>query len=295
MDCFVASLAAAPRNDKLTRHRDAPGLDVRCDRRLDAAMRPARQILPLLFAVALLPGCRAAPDGEVYDGFDGRKLSDVWDLDRCVPGSVELQSAVVRAGRGAAKITVRQGDKYEGVDPLQSKPTERDELLERNDLVTREGDGFAYSFSIFLPKDFLVVPTRLVLAQWKQFDRKHTALVDNPVVAVRYQGGELSVTLQTSRQKQTLFRTTEEIRGRWLDFIFHLKFTRAPEGLVRVWLNGCPVCDFHGVTAYTEEFGYPQNGRFYFKMGLYRDRMPEPMTAYFDEYRKRPLTAAEEK
>jgi hypothetical protein len=260
---------------------------------LDAVIRPARNIFPLLLAVALLPVARAAPEKEVYDGFEGRKLSDVWDLDRCVPGSVELQSTVVRAGRGAAKITVRLGDKYEGTGPLQSKATERDELLERSDLVAREGDGVAYSFSIFLPEDFLVVPTRLVLAQWKQYDTKHTALVDNPVVAVRYAGGELSVTLQTSREKQTLYRTTEDIRGRWLDFVFHLRFTCAPEGLIRAWLNGRQVCDFRGVTAYTEEFGYPKAGRFYFKMGLYRDRMPEPMTAYFDEYRKRPLTAAE--
>jgi hypothetical protein len=263
------------------------------DARLDAAMRRAASVLPPLFTVALLWAACAAPQREVYDDFEGGKLSKVWDQDRFVPGAVELQSAVVRAGRGAAQITVHQNDKFEDIGPNQSKPTERAELLEREDLVTREGAGFAYSFSIFLPKDFLVVPTRLVLAQWKQFDRNHTGIVDNPVVAVRYSGGVLSVTLQTRREKQVLYRTTDEIRGRWLDFLFHLRFARSPDGLVRVWLNGRQVCDYHGVTAYTEEYGYPKEGRFYFKMGLYRDRMPEPMTAYFDEYRKRPLSKAE--
>jgi hypothetical protein len=29
---------------------------------------------------------------------------------------------------------------------------------------------------------------------------------------------------------------------------------------------------------------------FYFKVGLYRDRMPAPMTIYVDEYRKEQLT-----
>ena len=238
---------------------------------------------------------QAASNREVYDDFEGSTLSKVWDTERFAPGSVELQSIVTRVGRGAAKVTVHQGDKYEGIDPLQSKETERAELMERKDLVAREEDGFAYAFSLFLPKDFQVVPTRLVLAQWKQYDVKRTALVDNPVVALRYVGGELSVTLQTSRKQQTLFRTNEEIRGRWLDFVFHLKYVRSDGGLVRVWLNGKQVCDFHGTTAYTEEFGYPKNGWFYFKMGLYRDRMAEPMNAFFDEYRKRPLTEEESK
>jgi hypothetical protein len=247
----------------------------------------------LLLVFAVLTSCRAAPTREVDDSFEGKKPGPIWSLRFCEPGAVEIQSAVVRAGRGAAKITVHQGDHYEGIGPLQSKENERDELLERRDLVAREGDAFAYAFSIFLPKEFAIVPTRLVLAQWKQYDESESALVDNPIVAVRYAGSELSVTLQTSRHKRALFSTTEEIRGRWLDFVFHTRFTRSSAGLVRAWLNGRRICDFHGVTAYTEQYGYGENGRFYFKMGLYRDRMPEPMTAYFDEYRKRPLTEAE--
>jgi hypothetical protein len=178
-------------------------------------------------------------------------LSNVWSTGRFESGAVELQSAVVHAGHGAAKITVHQGDKFEGVDPLQSKPTERAELLERKELVPREGGAAAYAFSICLPKDFPVVPTRLVLAQWKQYDAANTAKVDNPVIAVRYAGGELSVTLQTSPQKQILFRTTDDICGRWLEFVFHLKYERTPGGLVRAWLNGKQISDYHGVTAYT--------------------------------------------
>ena len=46
------------------------------------------------------------------------------------------------------------------------------------------------------------------------------------------------------------------------------------------------VVDYQGVTAYPASGGYVERGLFYFKMGLYRDRWPEPMTIYFDEYRK---------
>jgi hypothetical protein len=238
--------------------------------------RAFRTIRFLFVGVSLLCGAYGAEPApkEVHDDFEGSKLSDVWDTDRFELGAVEIQSAIAHSGRSAAKITVHQGDKYEGTDPLQSKETERAELLERRDLVGREEEGFAYAFSLFLPKDFPVVPTRLVLAQWKQYDSNHTAKVDNPVVALRYSAGELMLTLQTSPEKKILFRTTEEIRGRWLDFVFHLRFARSGEGLVRAWLNEKPVADVHGVTAYTEQYGYPKTGLFYFMMGLYRDRMP---------------------
>ena len=255
-------------------------------------VRPVASVT-LQLGVALVGAGCAPAQKEVKDDFESSALSPVWSTDRFEPGALELQSAVVRTGRSAAKLTVHEGDKREGVDPLQSKETERAELRERKDLAAHEGDGLAYSFSVFLPKDFPVVPTRLVLAQWKQYDADSIAQVDNPLVAVRYAGGELSIALQTSREKQTIFRTTQEIRGQWLDLAFHLKFIRSGEGLVRVWLNGKQVADFKGTTAYTAQYGYPKDGRFYFKMGLYRDRMPAPMTAYFDEYRKRPLSPEE--
>jgi hypothetical protein len=50
--------------------------------------------------------------------------------------------------------------------------------------------------------------------------------------------------------------------------------------------------DYRGVTAYPEnvDTGYPRPSRFYFKMGLYRDGMAEPMSIHIDEYRKREVT-----
>ena len=51
--------------------------------------------------------------------------------------------------------------------------------------------------------------------------------------------------------------------------------------------------DYKGVTAYPENVstGYASPSLFYFKMGLYRDVMAEPMTIYIDEYSKRQLPA----
>lgn len=97
--------------------------------------------------------------------------------------------------------------------------------------------------------------------------------------------------MHAGSKTRTLFRTKDEIRGQWLDFIFLIRFSRGEGGRIRASLDGRQIADYTGVTAYSETFGYPPSGRFFFKMGLYRDRMAEPMKIYVDEYRKKELAA----
>ena len=224
---------------------------------------------------------------ELYDGFEEDSLSEIWKQTKFEKGAVEFQSEIVRKGKKALKITIHKGDKTEQGNK-HYKTSERDELLERKDYGPKEGKGYSYSFSIYLPKDFPIVPTRLVLAQWKQDEKDDKVLFNNPIIALRYVNGELFITLQTGDWKERikLFKTNEEIRGKWLDFLFNLKFARTKSGFVKVWMNDKEIISYKGITAYSESCGYSKPGEFYFKMGLYRDTMDEPMTAYFDEFRK---------
>jgi hypothetical protein len=225
----------------------------------------------------------------VYDGFDSPKLSGLWETSRFEPGAVTMQSEIVRAGGGAAKIVVHSRDRFEaGVNG--HKDSERAELLEAERLVSREDRTYEYSFSMFLPTDFPLVPVRLVLAQWKQDCLGHPPCSDDsPVVALRYVSGKLSITRQTGPHQTALYETPLDLRGRWTDFRFRIRFTPHDSGLIQAWINGAPAGDYRGATAYPEtpETGYVSPSRFYFKMGLYRDVMAEPMTSYIDEYRKR--------
>lgn len=50
------------------------------------------------------------------------------------------------------------------------------------------------------------------------------------------------------------------------------------------------VVHYTGPTVYQPQLGYPRHGFVYFKTGLYRDEMQEPMTMYVDDYRKDELT-----
>ena len=241
--------------------------------------------------VALLTYCLLTSLGgqshqpiDVYDGFESPALGKLWSAERSLPGAVEIQSEVVRSGKRAAAITLHPGDQLEDE---KGTVLERAELMEARELTSVEGSAYSYAFSLFLPRDFPVVPTRLIIAQWKQYCPSGKCGKDNPVLALRYQAGELRVTLHAGPKTKTLFSTRADIRGQWLDFAFLIRFSRGDDGRVQASLNGRPIADYTGLTAYSEAFGYPPSGRFYFKTGLYRDRMAEPMTIYIDEYRKK--------
>jgi hypothetical protein len=228
---------------------------------------------------------------DVYDGFESSTLSRFWDTDRFEPGAVTMQREFVRSGHGAAKVTLHSRDKFEaGVDG--DADSERAELLEAGKLVSKENKTYEYSFSMLFPADFPIVPTRLVIAQWKQDCNGHTPCSnDSPVVAVRYASGWLQITHQTGRHRTVLFQTDEDPRGKWTDFRFQIRFTPLGNGQLKAWMNGRPVVDYRGMNAYpeNESTGYSSPSRFYFKMGLYRDVMPQPMVIYIDEYRKKDL------
>jgi hypothetical protein len=88
-----------------------------------------------------------------------------------------------------------------------------------------------------MPQDFPIVSTRLIIAQWKQYSKSENYSPDNPVIALRFKSGKLHVTCQVGMQKEVLYEQTEEIRNEWLDFQFHIRFSRGENGRIKAWLN----------------------------------------------------------
>ena len=271
----------------------------RYDPKNRTAMFKNRFFCGLAAGLALLPASASigrntnsdASRVDVYDGFETPELSQIWSTDRFAPGAVTMQAEVVRAGHGAAKITVHPRDKFHaGVN--DRKDSERAELREAQKLMSKENVAYEYSFSEFVPTNFPIVPVRLVLAQWKQdCPEGGNCVNDSPVVAVRYVSGALRITRQIGAHPSTLFETRDELRGKWVDFKFQIRFATSEAGRIKAWLNGKQVVDYSGPTAYPEntKTSYPSPSYFYFKMGLYRDAMAETMTIYIDEYRKKQL------
>jgi hypothetical protein len=231
--------------------------------------------------------CQSSKNIKIYDGFETSNISKVWSKDKLLFKSFEIQSKIVRNGNKAIKITLNQGDQLE-----EEKGTEleRAELMEFYKFVSKEDASYSYSFSMFLPNDFPIIQTRLVIAQWKQYcENKDKCGNNSPVIAIRYIGGELIINVMQGPKKVILFTTKEEARNRWLDFKFNIHFSKNNAGKIYAWLNGEKIVEYTGKIGYTEKDGYPSKSYYYFKMGLYRDTMPEPMTIYIDEYRKEQL------
>ena len=256
--------------------------------------------LLLALTCAFAPGITAQAPADkpvnVYDGFETPTLSPLWDTSKLVPNSIRMESQIVRAGQQAIAITVHPHDKFEAGN-AHSADSERDELMEARSLVPQIGRAQEYSFSEYFPSDFAIVPVRLVIAQWKQYcpETSHLCYDNSPVLAFRYIGGVFSVTQDLGGKTITLFEQSGEFRGKWHDFRVQARFVPDPSGHIKIWLDGNEIVDHHGITAYpaTPESGYPSKGYIYFKMGLYRNLMQQPVTVYIDEYRKRDLTPAE--
>lgn len=222
----------------------------------------------------------------VYDGFDSSRLSWFrWSRGRFVSGAVTPEHSLVRAGHGALAITVRNGDRYEAASDTGAA-TERDELMEAWWLLSRTQRTYAYSFSLYLPKELPQTSERLVIAQWRQLCEARRCRPDYPVLAIRLEEARLRVTRRDEKGSEILYQGTADARGRWLDFRFVTRFDQTT-GLVDATLDGRPIVHYCGPTLFQPAAGYPLHGLVYFKTGLYRDALGEPpWTMYVDEYRK---------
>jgi hypothetical protein len=221
----------------------------------------------------------------VQDGFEKPKLGSNWITERMVPGAFSTQSEIVRSGCCAGQITVRPNDRLEEASD-DGAATERDELMEAPQYWSQSGKTYEYSFSLYLPSDFPIVEKRLVIAQWKQLCEWGSCRPDNPVLAIRYVGGVLFVTRKNDDGEKKVYSSQGETRGRWLDFRFVTRFSQGQDGAIDGWMNGQQIVQYRGITAYRAARGYPAHGFFFFKMGLYRDLMKQPMTIYLDDFRK---------
>jgi hypothetical protein len=74
-----------------------------------------------------------------------------------------------------------------------------------------------------------------------------------------------------------------------MDFRFLIKFSKQNNGELVAFLNDKEIIKYKGVLSYSAIRGYATKNWYYFKMGLYRDVMTEPMTIFIDEYSKREI------
>jgi polysaccharide lyase-like protein len=219
----------------------------------------------------------AASAASLADGFESGTIGPLWRTHRVKPGGATVQQDIVRSGAYALRFNLHQGD-MAGLGG-DGEATERAEIQEADGLWARSGETYEHGFSMYLPLDFPIVDTRLVIGQWKQ-TCQDCSKNRSPIIAQRFRSGVFFVTIETTRGRQTIYQHRQSILGQWLDLRYRIRFAWS-DGSVTMWLNGGRVAEYRG------PLGYPDDPpEVYFKFGLYRDRLRQPMTIYFDDYRK---------
>ncbi len=214
-----------------------------------------------------------APEAGLVDGFEEGRLAEFWlpgdfGSGRFAPDRVKFSRKFARSGSDSVELTVRQGD--------VAQPGADDTITERTELDSGKyplcGKEICYGFSFLIPKDFPIRDVRLVISQIKQSDG------NGPLVAQRFRDGKHTLVIE-SHGKKSRFTLPNIRKGEWHDMIYRVRYSEA-NGVVEVTMDGKRVANYKG------PLGKETPGNlFYHKIGLYRDKIPEPMTIYFDNYR----------
>jgi hypothetical protein len=180
------------------------------------------------------------------------------------PDRAQIVSNPVRQGSSALKVTVNQGD-----DPVGSG-NDRTELV----YLTHEAPGseYFYSWSVMFPQGYPSSPKWQLFTQWHQ-----EGLGGTPPLEMYLFGEEIR--LRTGGNEAPVLWTAPLERGKWQDFILHVKWSPDPrEGFIELFHNGKVALP--RTAARTMLDGQLS----YFKMGLYRSREITPQgVVYFDD------------
>jgi|GEM_PF-604941 len=226
--------------------------------------RPAKPSRPVGFAL--------------HDDFENATIADFWmpgdhGSGRYEPGAVHVDDNLARSGDACVRITLREGDIAQiGADGTHHERAELDSGKHR--LI---GRTVRYQYAVRIPQEFPIVPTRLVIAQWKQ-----KRVRGGPLIAVRFRRGIHHLTIRKlgeSENARHYFALPPLTPAVWHDMIVTIRYATDATGFIRVMMNGKEAARFDGPTAMPDH-----DPRFYNKFGLYRDRMEQPMTIYYDDY-----------
>jgi hypothetical protein len=169
----------------------------------------------------------------------------------------------VAQGKYALKATVRQGD-----DPISSSGN-------RNELVRMtyedEGDEFYYRWLSYFPADFPAPDTWQLFVQWHQMDGG-----GSPPVEFVVRDEHFELVTNSSSGTRTVQWTAPFVRGRWVEFIFHIKWSaKASSGFIELYLDGKLVLARRA--AATLHSGQTN----YLKAGLYRNESIQPTASLY--------------
>jgi len=243
-----------------------------------------------------------------HEGFEAGKIGPGWTGFAMHPetsppeksDSIKIVTDPVRAGKYALEIIVQPDDAVTDGDRRIGK--ERCELLRinrcRNGSCTfgdegREGSEIWYAWSVLIPNDYQYLSTNAknyqIMGQWHdQPDPGRKPTGYSPPISVHYEstGGSAGFRIKYGRiQAGDVIKSyyTPIQKGKWVDLIFHIRFSQGSDGFLEAWKDGVQLSSESGVTRITGPNMYNSEPN-YLRLGLYRGKaQTQTNTFYYDE------------
>jgi hypothetical protein len=251
----------------------------------NAPARFYRETLVALLALALLGAALVAMPSTAKSTIGWRGDFETGNFSQWTngvqakdPSRVSINSNMTRQGRYAARFEVRSGDN----NVAGSGSGERSEVLVTTSLTDGyEGREAYWAWSTYFPETFDSPG-----GGWNAFTQfhhsgstgqvnVHFAVNDKTRIGLRVLGGDPSSPVRKD------FTLASLERGRWYDFVFHVKWSSNPSvGFVETWVNGQLVVP----KTFTPTL-YPGQG-VYAKQGYYRSAYAGTTVLYHDGMRR---------
>lgn len=214
---------------------------------------------------------------QVADDFNFGTLSKFWDTKRAESRSLIITGELNLGNKKCLKIIVNPGDKH-AKGGRQGQETERTEIGEHKDDLLPIGIDAWYGLSFFVPNNFQIVNNRLIIAQWKANSSSND--FPSPVISIRYKNGKIIGRI-IDESKTINFEYPSIKLEKWYRISVNFNIAENHFGYCKFYLNGEKFGEYIG------HIGYDRfSAQMYFKMGLYRDKLPYKQSLYFSQFRR---------
>ncbi len=199
--------------------------------------------------------------GEAEGGGGGASLLWQDNFDRLPPsgpgkylyaapaGSIEVQTMAARKGL-MMRCGVSQPRDANGrirTEVSLWEPGRTSKIFKKDPI----GSERWYAFAIYIPTSWWYDVNKVHLAQWHGTeDPGETGIGRNPNLTIIALGSELRIRqLWSTRRIQTANENRADIwrgkleRGKWMSFVFHMKWSYRSDGFLEVWKDGKKIID----------------------------------------------------
>ncbi len=205
-----------------------------------------------------------------------------WKKEVCRPDVITLSTSVRRNGKSSARFHFRKEDavKYNYV---------RAELLQD---CEPENERW-YGFSLYFPSSYAAdpMPESIVRCNgWPDFERGETWRA--APISIEIQNDRFNLYVVYSSAPVNTDKTATWIppqdlgaveKGKWIDWVFHVKFSYQSDGILEIWKNKQRVFSRYGPNSFND-VKYP-----YFKIGIAKWAWADPKSADASTVKERTL------